>query len=398
MHFGDWTFNYSENSLVNTSTSSIQRLEPKIADLLNVFLLSNGEVLSRDYLIAELWPNTIVGEDTLARTVSRLRSELSDSASAPKFIETIPKKGYRFIEKVKPAGMPNKTTISVVKIVGVPMAILILLLIAWLLIPNSESDQIQEQLSRADSLYMQFDEQSNEAAIALYEQVLLIDDDNARANAGVANAIVQRLVRWPSAEYSVDNSGVSLTKALASGQLSTPQAKLMLERAKLIAEKAVRQSPEDVHALKSLGFVYSAQGQINQAIEQYRRAINIDSNAWRSLINLGELYSLNNEKENSLNTFIDAYQAMQIKFSEEPQHIGPWQPELGKIIASSYVELGDEENAQRWAEKVLTLVPFEREASTILVESLRRSGKQSESQKLCNAYAAKLAPLKVCAE
>lgn len=43
------------------------------------------------------WPDVTVGEDTLARSVSKLRKALGDDPKAPRFIETIPKRGYRLI-------------------------------------------------------------------------------------------------------------------------------------------------------------------------------------------------------------------------------------------------------------------------------------------------------------
>jgi DNA-binding winged helix-turn-helix (wHTH) protein len=57
---------------------------------------AEGQVVSKQVLLENLWPKVIVEDDTLARTVSRLRTALKDSASNPKYVETIPKKGYRF--------------------------------------------------------------------------------------------------------------------------------------------------------------------------------------------------------------------------------------------------------------------------------------------------------------
>ncbi len=395
--FADWTFTYSQNALHSSSSNTTSRLEPKVSELLRLLLDANGEVLSREQLISALWPNVIVGDDTLARTVSRLRAELSDSANNPKFIQTIPKKGYRFLVGVKSYSPKKKRLLIPASIVAVFIAT-ISITVLLKMHDKQTNIELDEMLARADSLYMRFEEQSNEAALALYEKALEVDAENAQAQAGVANAMVQRVVRWPSEPFSINESGVSLTAALSSGQLQTPDAVLMLERARLIAEKAVRQSPNDILALKSLGFVYSAEGRIARAIEQYTRAVNIDQNAWRSLINLGELYALNGQDLESLQTFIRAFDAMQAKFDEEPQHIGPWQPELGNIIASRFVALSDEQNVQIWAKKVLELVPFERRASTFLIESLLRENRSTEASRICEDYAMKLSPLEICSE
>jgi tetratricopeptide (TPR) repeat protein len=377
-------------------------MEPKISELLNILLNTNGQVLSRDHLINALWPDVIVSEDTLARTVSRLRAELGDSASKPTYIETIPKRGYRFLVKPEPDKerrlehqKSNANTLASITLGFV----LVVALIAWLTTLTSNDDgAVDELLTRADSLYMLFDKQSNEAALALYENVLEIDAENALARAGVANALVQRVVRWPSTPFAIEQSGVSLTTALASGQLQTPEATSMLERARLVAEKAVRLAPNDVQALKSLGFVYSAEGRIDRAIEQYQRAVNIDQNAWRSLINLGELYELNGQQRQALETFMLAFDAMQKRFDQEPQHVGPWQPVLGNSIAFRFAEIGDENNVQLWANKVLDLVPFDRTATTLLIESLLRQNKTEAATQICQDYAKKLSPVAACAE
>lgn len=374
-HFGDYAFDYSTNQLLHTSSQNETRLEPKVS------------------------------EDTLARTVSRLRAELNDSANHPQYIETIPKRGYRFIKNVteqsKNTNQPltSKQRVSQYTVFATLGIVSLILLIFWFILSGqhkNKNETIDQHLTRADNLYMQFDEQNNEAALALYEKVLVLDPSNARANAGVANAMVQRLVRWPSPQYQVEPSDISLSRALKTGQLDDPNAKLMLERALFLAEKAVRQSPKDVQVIKSLGFVHSANGQLEQAIEQYKKAIALDNTAWRSLINLGELYELNNQQNKSLLTFESAFYAMQEKFAQEPQHIGPWQPALGNVIAEKYIQQGDEEKVQFWSKNVLELVPFERKATNLLVASLLRSGKNTQAKAICDRYAKKLDPIKIC--
>ncbi len=158
----------------------------------------------------------------------------------------------------------------------------------------------------------------------------------------------------------------------------------------------MRLNPKDIHAIKSLGFVYSAQGKIELAIEQYQNAIQIDQNAWRSWINLGELLKLNNQPQASLDAFVQAFEAMQAKFQEEPQHIGPWQPELGKIIVASYFETGDFEQTSHWASRVLQLVPFDPPATRLLVAALNAQGKRAEATRICEAYPASLPKVEAC--
>src|SRR5512138_3040688 len=74
--------------------------------ILSVLLRHAGTVVTRDNLRRELWPeDTFVDfEHSLNAAVKRLREALSDSATAPRFIETIPRRGYRFIAAVEVNG------------------------------------------------------------------------------------------------------------------------------------------------------------------------------------------------------------------------------------------------------------------------------------------------------
>src|SRR5450759_958347 len=67
-----------------------------------LLLAHSGEVVSRDELQKQLWPaDTFVDFDRgLNKAVNNLRDALGDSAESPRFIETLPKRGYRFIAPV----------------------------------------------------------------------------------------------------------------------------------------------------------------------------------------------------------------------------------------------------------------------------------------------------------
>jgi Tol biopolymer transport system component/DNA-binding winged helix-turn-helix (wHTH) protein len=79
------------------------RLQAQPFQLLALLLENAGEVVSREELCAELWPgDTFVDfEHSLPAAVNKIREALGDSASEPRYIETLPKRGYRFIGKIK---------------------------------------------------------------------------------------------------------------------------------------------------------------------------------------------------------------------------------------------------------------------------------------------------------
>src|SRR5262245_45634695 len=83
------------------------RLQEQPRKMLAVLLARPGELVTRDEVRAALWPDdTFVDFDAgLNVVVNKIRYELRDSAVSPRFIETIPKRGYRFIAPVAPSGM-----------------------------------------------------------------------------------------------------------------------------------------------------------------------------------------------------------------------------------------------------------------------------------------------------
>jgi DNA-binding winged helix-turn-helix (wHTH) protein len=75
-------------------------LRPKALAMLHYFVARPGQLISKDELFAVLWPNIVVDNATLTGCVRELRAVLHDDARQPRFIETISKRGYRFIPKV----------------------------------------------------------------------------------------------------------------------------------------------------------------------------------------------------------------------------------------------------------------------------------------------------------
>ena len=83
-------------------------LPPKALDTLLVLLESAGRMVDKSDLMKAVWPDTFVEEGALARNVSLLRKALEDTGSEPRYIETIPKRGYRFIAPVEAAPLQPK--------------------------------------------------------------------------------------------------------------------------------------------------------------------------------------------------------------------------------------------------------------------------------------------------
>jgi DNA-binding winged helix-turn-helix (wHTH) protein/Tol biopolymer transport system component len=77
------------------------RLEPKDLELLLVLVENHGRTVGKEELFEKVWPGTFVEEGNLARHISVLRQVLSQGRKGPQYIETIPKRGYRFVAPVR---------------------------------------------------------------------------------------------------------------------------------------------------------------------------------------------------------------------------------------------------------------------------------------------------------
>src|SRR5215475_11649486 len=90
------------------------RLQGQPVEILALLVERPGKLVSRDELQRKLWPaDTFVDfEQGLNNAMKRLRAALDDNAETPRFIETLPRRGYRFIGQVNGAGHENPAELS----------------------------------------------------------------------------------------------------------------------------------------------------------------------------------------------------------------------------------------------------------------------------------------------
>jgi len=97
--FGDFEFDDQRRAL--KARGQPVRLSGQAIDLLCLLLERPSELITREEIAHRLWPDTNVDFDhSLDVVVSRLRTVLGDKGPSPRFIETVPRRGYRFIEPV----------------------------------------------------------------------------------------------------------------------------------------------------------------------------------------------------------------------------------------------------------------------------------------------------------
>src|SRR5437660_2420328 len=94
--------------IITTPRGRVVRIEPKAFDLLLYFTQHTEETISRERLIAEVWDGKFVTDDAVMVAVYALRQAFEDDSRAPKFIETIRGRGYRWIAAPSSATAPSK--------------------------------------------------------------------------------------------------------------------------------------------------------------------------------------------------------------------------------------------------------------------------------------------------
>jgi pimeloyl-ACP methyl ester carboxylesterase/DNA-binding winged helix-turn-helix (wHTH) protein/class 3 adenylate cyclase len=88
-------------------------LTPKVFDTLEVLLENSGHVLTKKELMQQVWPDSFVEENNLAQNISILRKALGESKEGEQYIQTVPKRGYRFVGEVRASSGDDVETMIV---------------------------------------------------------------------------------------------------------------------------------------------------------------------------------------------------------------------------------------------------------------------------------------------
>lgn len=97
--FGPFRMEAAERRLFRNST--LVPVTTKIFDLLLLLVQNRGHLIRKEEIMQEVWPDSIVEENNLTVTMSTLRRALGEEHGQHGYIETIPKRGYRFVAEVR---------------------------------------------------------------------------------------------------------------------------------------------------------------------------------------------------------------------------------------------------------------------------------------------------------
>ncbi len=87
-------------------------LKPKVFDTLAYLVAHPGRVLDKHAILDAVWPGVVVEENNLSQAIAALRRALGDSHDAPRFIATVPGRGYQFVAPVRAVGVVEAAAVS----------------------------------------------------------------------------------------------------------------------------------------------------------------------------------------------------------------------------------------------------------------------------------------------
>jgi DNA-binding winged helix-turn-helix (wHTH) protein len=82
-------------------------LEPRVFTLLAYLVENSGRVIAREELLEKLWPDTHVTDASLSQAVASLREALDDDVREPRYVATLPRRGYKFVGRVSEDRSPR---------------------------------------------------------------------------------------------------------------------------------------------------------------------------------------------------------------------------------------------------------------------------------------------------
>jgi DNA-binding winged helix-turn-helix (wHTH) protein/thioredoxin-like negative regulator of GroEL len=100
-------------------------LPPKTIETLLVLVQRHGQLVTKEVLMSTLWPETFVEEGSLTQNIFRLRKALGDDSDSERYIETVPRRGYRFVAAVTETEVPSVDNVPTHRAIPVRRAVIV---------------------------------------------------------------------------------------------------------------------------------------------------------------------------------------------------------------------------------------------------------------------------------
>ena len=254
--FGDFRLDVGEHRVERLTGPTTGSLQEKAYQTLLTLVRNGGRLVTKEELMVAVWPDAVVEENNLGKAIYSVRNFLGEAESGRKYIETVPKHGYRFVEEVRAiSGNGDKPR------------------------PGQTAERPFPVSSPAYDLYVRGkvkagseNIEDTENAIKVLEAAVAIDPYFAPAYAQLARAYNTRAFKF------------------SAGQ----ERKLLQENAEVAVEKAVALDPDlaEAHFARGLILWTNTKGfPHEQAIRSYKRSLSLDPTSDEAHHQLSMVYS-----------------------------------------------------------------------------------------------------------
>lgn len=296
LQFDGWTVDRISGEI--SRDGQVARLSQQPLRILMELTARAGEVVTRERLVQVLWPQGVVDFDNgLNVAVRKLRVALNDVGDTPRYIETLPRVGYRFVGKLGPIELPVALHSSPTRsarrtwlIVAVMTVLLATSLAVFWFGERSASKASHVPSARAQELYVQGmhhrsrrDVDATALAIAKLEEAIKEDPEYAEAWAGYSRTLSGAVVR----QLTTSAEGLPKARAAAERALmldpTVADAHVTLLHIHMDFDKDFAAATRDIERARELGlntasfWHYSAmwhaqQGRVEEGLADMRRA------------------------------------------------------------------------------------------------------------------------------
>ena len=405
IHFDGWTLRRPSGELLREDMRIRLQAQPLL--VLEELLARPGELVTREQLIARLWPKGVVDFDTaLNSAVRRLRTALGDHAEMPRYIETIPRRGYRFIGHLEtpPDAAPEgalaadasgrPAVVAPARLTGVPRqwrpAALALLLVAVVAAALSSSRpakapatspatqsataQASDRYQRAQFLFQRRSPGDIALARQYYQAAIETEPGFARAWAGLAGTYWLDTVegRTPPDEglprmRDAAEKALELDPGLAEAHLRLAIYFGQVGDLRRHAEhlrRALELDPDDPLVLGTLASQELHKGRLDEAVALQRRAVEADPLSGVTRYNLASMLYFAGRLDEAeaelrkvrelnplpeyVNEVLGRVLVLRGRFDEAVELAGPWLdgPSRNMILAMAWHGLGRAEESE----------------------------------------------------
>ncbi len=334
LEFEQFSIDVEERQLLRRGRP--MQLTPKVFDLLLMLAENSGRTLDKDELLDKIWADSFVEEGSLNRNVSTLRKALGEDGHDPRYIKTVPKRGYRFDPPVREVIEDEETTIverrtryslaikeevrsgrsrfaqrlltwnSPVMIAAASLAVVAGIFWFAFNVPKTDANSLAAEQPRmtkdpeAAELYRKGRELwQNRSVDGLYqatqylEQAIRRDPEFALAHAALADAYAFDAVNWRKAEATA-NEAIRLDPTLGQPYATIGFIRMFwdwrLSDAEVQFKQAILLDPDYATAHQWYALNLTARNQDGSALAEIRRALELEPRSAAINADLCQIY------------------------------------------------------------------------------------------------------------